>query len=937
MNDTYVSLDLEMTGVHPESQEVVEIAAVKFRGDRILGTWSRLVKPSVPLPYNVQVLTGIRPEDLARAPTLSEVADQLTAFLGKLPLVAHTVSADVGCLQRQGIELSNPQIDTFELASVLLPQMSSYSLAALAEHFGIPFPTQHRAAADALVTKQLFLELVRLARELDLSVLQEINRLVAPFDWPLKKVFREAEAVRARTATFGASIRQQLAAKAADDDLPLEVLLLSSPAEEPLQPSAERQALDVPALAGLLGPDGLLAQRFPGYEHRPTQVRMLEAVAEAFDRGQRLVAEAGAGTGRSLAYLLPAIAFAVANGEPVVVATSSPGLRERIYQRDLPSLRELLPWPFRAALVKSRSSYLCLRRWTALRHRQDLSLAEALTLAKILVWLPTTQTGDVAELNLTDAERAIWRRISADEGCTPDLCQHARRGACFLDRACRAAASAHVVVTSHAVLLSDLAAERRLLPDYRFLVVDEAHRLEDEATEHLGREIRLGDLLAHLEDVAGSRGLIADLPAHLQGGDVRPVERQAANAAGHALAGAVGAARAATVELATALASFLREASSDSRGNERRVRLTKGLRARPSWQKVQSAWEALAERLGETQEDLRRLEACLRGLAGRRIRDHEALMGRLFALRGFEERLQAEVAAAVANPDARQVYWVSLDASGDVELHAAPIHVGESLASDLFGPREAVVLTSNALSVGGSCAYVRGRLGLDDAADLAVDSPFDYARSALLYLPTDGPEPEQPTYQEHLQRALLDLCSATQGRTLVLFTSHSQLRQTWKGIHKRLADKGILVLGQGVDGSSRRNLVQTFKTNPKTVLLATGSFWEHLDVSGDALSVLVIARLPFAPPGDPVVAARSEGLRDPLGEYSLPQTILRFKQGFGRLIRSRQDRGLAVVFDRRIQTKSYGEAILASLPPCTVRSGPTRDLPAEAVRWLGAR
>jgi DNA polymerase-3 subunit epsilon/ATP-dependent DNA helicase DinG len=256
------------------------------------------------------------------------------------------------------------------------------------------------------------------------------------------------------------------------------------------------------------------------------------------------------------------------------------------------------------------------------------------------------------------------------------------------------------------------------------------------------------------------------------------------------------------------------------------------------------------------------------------------------------------------------------------------------LQEHLFSRKESVVLTSATLSISDSFAFVKERLGLEEAEELLVGSPFDYAKSTMLYIPEDMPEPDKPYYQKSLQQAIIDLCKATDGRTLVLFTSHSQLRQTWQAIRQPLQERGILVLGHKVDGMARRQLLQTFKTNPKTVLLGASSFWEGIDVVGDALSVLVIARLPFTVPSDPVFAARSELFEDSFHKYGLPQAILRFKQGFGRLIRSKTDRGVVVVLDRRLQSKSYGSSVLRSLPKCTVKSGPLTALSYEASNWL---
>jgi DNA polymerase-3 subunit epsilon/ATP-dependent DNA helicase DinG len=314
--------------------------------------------------------------------------------------------------------------------------------------------------------------------------------------------------------------------------------------------------------------------------------------------------------------------------------------------------------------------------------------------------------------------------------------------------------------------------------------------------------------------------------------------------------------------------------------------------------------------------------------------EFDELVSQLASLLTFSENLREEGNALVSNPSKDRVYWITVTNSGETSLHAAPLDVAPLLQNNLYESKRAVILTSATLTAAGRFDYMKGRLGLADADDLSVGSPFDYARSTLVIVPSDMPEPEQPLYQRTLHQTLQRLCLATEGRALVLFTSHTQLRAAWQAINGPLADKGILVLGHGVDGAPRRQLLNTFKTNPKTVLLGASSFWEGIDVVGDALSVLVITRLPFAVPTDPVVAARGELYDDPFSQYSLPQAILKFRQGFGRLIRSQTDRGVVVILDRRVVSKPYGKQILKSLPNCRVQTTTVPEVPRLARAFL---
>jgi len=940
MPQTCVSIDLEMTGIRAEAQEVIEIAAIKFRGDRVLDTWSTLVRPKGPVPYNIQVLTGIDPTTLRRAPALGDVAGRLREFVADHPLVAHSVGMDVACLRRQGVALENLQYDTFELASILLPQMSSYSLASLASHFGIDFPQKHRATHDALVTKQLFQRLIDQAGELELGLIQEINRLLGPHNWAQKDIFLEIEREKSHNA-FGSSIRQALAAKGGVGETDLELLLTPDRAEEPLRGAKKIEPVAVDDLDTLFQADGLLARKLTGYETREPQVQMMRAVAGALNDGKQLIVEASTGTGKSLAYLIPSIYFAVQNNERVVVSTNTINLQDQLIVKDLPDLQQVLPISFKATVVKGRSNYLCLQRLGALRRKVDLSLVEALALIKILVWLPTTETGDVNELNLSDSERGVWGKLFAHpEICTPGNCQYARRGRCFLYRARARAEAAHVVIVNHALLLSDVVSASKVLPEYGHLIVDEAHHLEDQATDQLGYVMQSRDVLNFLDDLSPTTGnerragVLGELPVHFRGSTCPPHRQQRGEEIARAGILKVGEVRAAVEGFFLAVTSFMASRPQDGRGYEQRTRLTDAARKQSGWTNVEVAWETLELRLISLQESLSQLQSALAELEQYNLLDYEELTSQLNGLLTFNERLRTEGNALVSNPNQERVYWVTVTQNGETSLHAAPLDVAPLLQSELYGDKRAVILTSATLTAAGSFAYMKSRLGLDDADELAVGSPFDYKRSTLVIVPSDLPEPEQPMYQKVMQQTLIQLCSASQGRALVLFTSHAQLRAAYGAIRAPLEREGILVLGHGVDGSPRRQLLQTFKTNPKTVLLGASSFWEGIDVAGDALSVLVITRLPFAVPSDPVVAARSELFDDPFSQYSLPQAILKFRQGFGRLIRSANDRGVVVILDRRVQSKSYGSQVLKSLPPCRFRALPSAEIPRATSWWL---
>jgi DNA polymerase-3 subunit epsilon/ATP-dependent DNA helicase DinG len=735
----------------------------------------------------------------------------------------------------------------------------------------------------------------------------------------------------------------------------------------------------VDALAAMLRPEGAFGQAFPGYEFRPPQVAMLEAVANAFNQSHHLLVEAGTGTGKSLAYLLPALAYACQNGTRVVVSTNTINLQEQLFKKDLPDLQRILAdeWgkdlPFRATLLKGRSNYLCPRRFAALKARSSLNHDELRVIARVLVWLPTTQTGDMSELSLPQpGDRFVWSQIAADnEGCTLDRCQRDMGGRCFFFRARKQAEAAHVIVVNHALLMADAATEFRVLPEYHHLIIDEAHHLEDAVTDQLSFRAEAG-LLTQILNSLYPREVAAtavEVPTFGASRPKRPAVRAGAPRSQNiGLLGEIQVGLRA--HLPDKLFAVVREhivrlqgdveavhgrlenfwevlseametlrPQADNSEYDLRIRITSATRSQPIWVEIEVSWE----NLGLTwQQLLKRLAALREGLADLAAAGHEppGLDSMTEDLATTERRLTelyTQMEAWAVRPEPNGVYWVEIPREGApsrrMMLRAAPLHIGPLVQEHVLFHNDTVIMTSATLRTAGSFDYLRDRLYAQEADTVAVGSPFDYKESTLLYLPSDLPEPNAPAYQTAVEQTLVALAKALGGRTLALFTSYAQLRRTRDAILPALRQAGIEVLSQG-SGSSRHQLLASFKTGGHTILLGTRSFWEGVDVIGPALSALVLARLPFAVPSDPIVAARSETFDDAFYHYSVPDAILRFRQGFGRLIRSQSDRGVVVVLDKRVQSKGYGQLFLDSLPECTVHKGPLMNLPGMAQRWV---
>ncbi|MBI3913716.1 MAG: 3'-5' exoribonuclease [Chloroflexi bacterium] len=937
----YIALDLETTGLQADRDAIIEIGAVKFRGDEILGEWSSLVNPQRTLSNKISRLTNITQDDVEDAPSLYSVLPAFKRFVGEQPLVGHNIQFDIAFLQRTGFNALAPMLDTFELACILMPYASRYALGKLMEELGIEFPTRHRALDDARAASQLFNALLGRAARLSPKTIEELAHIGDHADWSLKLAFQDLLRDRShRTAATG-TIGEQLKAKGLlADDENLGVLFSQDREERPLKPNAQTLPLEADELAALLEPNGAFARGFPGYEHRAQQIEMMRAVAGAFNDSGTLLVEAGTGTGKSVAYLLPAVYWAMQNNQRVVISTNTINLQDQLFTKDIPDLKKILPFEFKVALLKGRSNYLCRRRLETLRRKDKLTPEEARVLAKVLAWLPSTTTGDNAELTLIANENAVWAQLASDpDYCTPERCAH-RDDKCFFYRAREKAERAHLLIVNHALMLSDMALDNQVLPEYKYLIIDEAHHLEAQATDALSFKASRATLDAMLLALANARGgLLGNLAGSLRGAEIAmPVKNQIQNLINDA-AQDIDRAQRGVSDFFRALENYLAQqelapGETDSQ-YDRQIRLTPARRGQPAWTEIEIVWDDFGARLAKARDGLEKVYGVWSDLEPDDAPSQPDLEQELSASlhRLSDTRVQLE--ALVTKPQASGIYWAEINKKkGDLSLNSAPLYVGELLQKKLFTGKEAAVLTSATLSVDNNFAYLKSRLGIGDWADeLAVGSPFDFKRAAMVYVPTDIPEPGEAGYQKAVEQSLVELVRATEGRALVLFTSHSQLQATYRAITRPLEEDDIVVIAQNLDGS-RRQVLETFKTQERTVLLGTRSFWEGIDVVGEALSCLVIARLPFSVPSDPIFAARSETFEDSFSQYSVPEAVLRFRQGFGRLIRSKNDRGIVVVLDKRVLTKRYGRMFIESLPAATKKQGALKELPRVAAEWI---
>jgi DNA polymerase-3 subunit epsilon/ATP-dependent DNA helicase DinG len=657
--------------------------------------------------------------------------------------------------------------------------------------------------------------------------------------------------------------------------------------------------------------------------------------------GGELIAEAGTGTGKSLAYLVPALANAVLTGEQVVIATNTRLLQDQLATKDAPlavaALREVDPDCFpRVQVLKGRANYLCLRRWFADVHDRQLARSddEASFAARANIWLALTESGEQSELPLDRNGAALFSRISAEgDACDAARCQFQQRNQCFLYRARRSAEAAHVVITNHALLLTDVVQNGEALPDARHLIIDEAHHLEDQATNsfHVTSSLRrlnqivnavAGDsrrgspgLLSEIDALIGNRQLVAPDPDQLE---------KVRKGIGGTIA-AIGSISTEASAFFSELIGIVENSGERSRDYSTRIRITEAIRHGPNWAIVERRWDALNIAISRTVSHLAELQSHFPDVAAATARqdiDIAALVTRVEDLEnrlGLSSRELTEfglnVNDAVHNPRPDQIYWLEMSASERREtvIHSAPLQLGDYLRRHLYSRLDSLVLTSATMTTGGDSNFIRRRLGLDDADEVTLSSPFDFEKNAMILIPADVPEPNQPGFDVAAHQAILSTARAAGGRTLVLFTSIQAMNHARLALAEPLQRAGLLLVTQHEDGSAEQ-LAERLRSFARTVVFGAGAFWEGVDVPGPALSALVIAKLPFPVPTDPVYAARAETFDNGWTDYTMPQTILKLRQGFGRLIRTQTDRGVCVILDRRLISKRYGAQIINSLP-----------------------
>jgi ATP-dependent DNA helicase DinG len=921
-----VVLDIETTGFDPERDRIIEIAAAVLEGPEVVSRFQTLVDPGGPLPHEIARLTGISDEELDGAPPAETAVHDLTEFVAGRDMVAHNAGFDRSFLTRVpgGEALTGAWLDSVQAALIAFPRLRSHRLRDLAAAFGA-CPPSHRAADDVEALAFLWRVILAGLDSLPEGLAARIAGLAPQTHWPLRPLLAHMAAARPSSAHDTKDMRRARVRRESSGSLgDAEDMVCSCPPVEEIVAEFDES--------------GLAGRMYEGYERRAEQAEMSAAVTEAFRDRTHLAVEAGTGVGKSLAYLVPAARFAMLNGVSVGVATKTNSLMDQLVYAELPTLCEALDGELRHVSLKGYEHYPCLRKLD--RFATELDSVEegaVVTTAVLLSWVGQSSWGDLDSVNV-HWRRDVRGRVQASAAdCTRKRCRY-YPDLCYVHGVRRKAGSAHIVVTNHALLFRDLVADGSILPPIRHWIVDEAHGAEGEARDQLSLTCDQVELDVVLGAIAASRG-------GALGNVRRAIDSQHAEEF-PGLLGSIAAAEEAAKTCTTLAASFfdfVKDAgvqTPDTGYDTCELRISTPLRESAAWGTASGVGASLARKLQALVDAVRDVITRLEEI-GPDVTDARA------DLAGLLSRLAFQVLSLQAVLDGEDDAFVyALMFNRDREKHrdrltAYRLDVGADLAEQLYPRAHSVVYTSATIATGDDFSHFARGVGLDRIeADLwrtvRLDSSYDFERQMSVFVPSDLPEPTTAGWRERLEHLLRDSHVAMGGSTLTLFTNRRDMEALYRAIEPDLDAEGIGLIVQS-RGVSAKRLRDEFLAEPTLSLFATKSFWEGFDAKGDTLRCVVVPRLPFGRPTDPLAEERDEREgRAAWGKYSLPQAVLELKQAAGRLIRSSTDTGCLIIADTRVLTRPYGRSFFEALPVRDVEVMPAEEVVSTLASRYGA-
>ncbi|MBC5637050.1 ATP-dependent DNA helicase DinG [Ornithinibacillus sp. BX22] len=924
----FVVLDLETTGNSSANQDkIIEVGIVVIEDDRITDEFSTMLYPEKSIPPFITKLTGIKDEDVKDAPSFTEMADTITTLLENSYLIAHNVPFDMGFLNSELTSigkprLRNPVLDTVELTRILFPQAPGFKLGQLADYLKIKHDNPHRALSDAYVTAKLFLILKEKISTLPYETLQHLLKIEKSLKSDLYDILnKQMELVAFETEETDYISYKGLAFLNNTPKKREKVMIATSYGEY---------------LDSIYEENGSMESAIKQYEKRDGQRIMSEDIYDSFQGKKHALIEAETGTGKSLAYLIPAIYEAVKTNKKIVISTYTTQLQSQLLEKEIPLVKKLISFPFKVALLKGKQHYLSIEKfihelYSAEQDNYDI----ALTKAMILVWLLETETGDIDELHLPSHGQLFYRRISADTEGQADPSSPWFKYS-YYQKARRKAQLADIIITNHALLCTDIFNEYQFLPKYDKVIIDEAHHLEETASKHYGLKLDY----VNMQHVINQIGTF---------GEGKWIDKLATN---H-----VQIKEAVSSERWNDLVSLTKYELDDLfrsifqyvlhlEGTKKVLSDVGRIQYRYEERKEKEArWNPIIEMATRVIFYIRDLIHYLT-IISQQLTDKEAkdeTEHRIELLQSFIDGIEQ---LFLLDNDSVAVKWIEIEAYGAknaVYLYSEPVNVSSVLQEQFFAVKESVILTSATLTMKNSFSFIQKRLGIPNNRlySKKLPSPFSYEDQVRVMVPNDFPEWNYSNSDDFVMatcEAILSLAEITSGRMLVLFTSYDMLKKSYYLIKESMENEKFVLIAQGISSGSRERLKKNFQTFDQSILLGTSSFWEGVDIPGDDLSCLMIVRLPFQPPNHPVYEAKAQDMKKTGGnafyDLALPNAVIRFRQGFGRLIRSNNDRGIVFVCDARMIRSSYGKYFTESIPKVPIAFDSTTELMKKAREWF---
>ena len=897
-----VSLDLETTGLSPGKDKIIEIGAVKTdsNGNQI-EEFNSLVNPGILISDFIENLTGISNDDVLNSLKFVDIVDEFQSFLDDSIIIGHNIEFDLRFLSEEGLKLNNKFVDTWRFSQIMLPDLLDLSLGSICNYLDINQQNAHRALSDSKFTLEVFLLLSEKYKNLDNKLQTAICNIISGKDNELfflfNSVLNETDPNLKNNIFFS----------------PMEIIPKHN-IKEKTKGNYFNYGDDV--LQKIFSSNSeILNKVLSNFSYREQQLDMSKVISDCIKNQHSAALEAGTGVGKSLAYLLPAAIFALKTGKRVLVSTNTINLQDQLYLKDLPLVKSILSEldpdteEINFSILKGRDNYLCIKNYGNQFVEEDIDQDYSRFLAKIAVWLSKTETGEKSELGLSNfVNNNYWRRIIPKN----KINCYGFDGPCFLRNSREKAESSNIIIVNHALLMTDLKSVNSVIPDYDVLIIDEAHNLEDVASQHLGWKVDERDLKDIFRINYGKYDLI-EMIANL-------INREFKNTDGLAQAEDKLKRMINTIEELNIKSKSLFKSvnqivigkgNKNSGHNSLRIDIDSNF---PELNFVRNDWNELKFKLDKLKSDLIRYYKDLKEkITGSKIQFEN--WNDLFEqwIENWEEA-KNNLDEFLTSSNNEMVYWIENNEQFNNHVFfSAPINVSKILNEKLFENVKSVILTSATLNSNDEFNHLKQTTGLNVDHAKSFGSPFDYDNSVEILLPTMFPEPNANNYQEELDKIIFENVLSSNGRAMVLFTSYKSLRNTQKSLKRKLEEYNINVLAQGVDGNPYQ-IIKRFKKNPKSLILGTLSFWEGVDIDDGTLDLLIITKLPFDVPTHPLFEARSAKYDNPFIEYALPRAILKFKQGFGRLIRNEKDTGKVLLLDSRITSKRYGKMFLEALP-----------------------